>query len=184
MYSYHSIAFSIMASQLYTVPVIASGLCRTEFIKQSANTCDYLDSVFQDVFDRIVIRLNVYRALLNQFDERIQHSKAHIDRIKGSKRALQVHSSAQYPVKKTRSTYKSIFESNTGNQSLALQFDESIPSIENTLQNNDETLVVLKQYENNFMQKTKTNTLLGVSKPSANIKSVVSFLKYNTHENP
>ena len=49
---------------------------------------------------------------------------------------------------------------------------------------NDEQLIILKQYESNFMQKTKTTVLSGLGSPLSNIKSVVSFLKYNTQENP
>lgn len=179
--------------QPYTIPVIASDLRRAEFVKQVADTCDYLDSVSQDMFNRIAIRLNIYRAQLNKFDERIQHATAHIERIKGSKRAIQVHSSARYPVEQTRSTYKSIFESTPENEPPVLHFqhfrlnetiDKFVDPNEKISKTNDDTLVIMKQYDNNFMQKTKRNVLTGLGKPPANIKSVVSFLKYNTQENP
>jgi hypothetical protein len=183
------------ATQLYTVPVIAGDLRRAELVKQYADTFDYLDSVSQDMFNRIAIRLNVYRAQLNKFNERIQHATAHIDRIKGSKRAIQVHSSARYPVEQNRSTYKSIFEydDNEDTKPPALHYslfrlnetvDKFIDPNDKGSKSNDDTLIVLKQYENNFIQKTKRNVLTGLGKPPANIKSVVSFLKYNTHENP
>jgi len=184
------------ATQPYTVPIIAGDLRRAELVKQYADTFDYLESVSQDMFNRIAIRLNVYRAQLNKFDERIQHANAHIDRIKGSKRAIQVHSSARYPVEQSRSTYKSIFECDTDNEDnkppvlhynlfrLNETVDKFVDPNEKESKSNDDTLVVLKQYENNFIQKTKRNVLNGLGKPPANIKSAVSFLKYNTQENP
>jgi hypothetical protein len=184
------------ATQPYTVPVIPGDLRRAELVKQYADIFEYMDAVSQDMFNRIAIRLNVYRAQLNKFDERIQHANAHIERIKGSKRAIQVHSSARYPVEQNRSRYKSIFECDTDkdeNKPPVLHYnpfrlnetiDKFIDPNDKESKSNDDTLVVLKQYENNFIQKTKRNVLVGLGKPPANIKSVVSFLKYNTQENP
>jgi len=184
------------STQPYAVPVISGDLRRAELIKQFADTFDYLDSVSQDMFNRIAIRLNVYRAQLNKFDERIQHANAHIDRIKGSKRAIQVHSSARYPVEQNRSTYKSIYEydiNNEDNKPPVLQYnlfrlnetvDKFIEPNDKGSKSNDDTLIVLKQYEENFIQKTKRTVLNGLGRPPTNIKSVVSFLKYNTQENP
>ncbi|CAF2916290.1 unnamed protein product [Rotaria sp. Silwood2] len=180
----------------YTVPIVAGDLRRAEFIKQYADTFDYLDAISQDMFNRIAIRLNIYRAQLNKFDERIQHANAHIDRIKGSKRAIQVHSSARYPVEQNRSTYKSIFECDTDNEdnkTPALHYnlfrlnettDKFIDLKDKESKSNDDTLIVLKQYEDNFIQKTKKLILNGLGRPPTNINSVVSFLKYNTQENP
>jgi hypothetical protein len=184
------------STQPYAVPVISGDLRRAELIKQFADTFDYLDSVSQDMFNRIAIRLNVYRAQLNKFDERIQHANAHIDRIKGSKRAIQVHSSARYPVEQNRSTYKSIYEydeNNEDNKPPVLHYnlfrlnetvDKFIDPNDKGSKSNDDTLIVLKQYEENFIQKTKRTVLNGLGRPPTNIKSVVSFLKYNTQENP
>ena len=81
------------ATHQYTVPVIPGDLRRAEFVEQLADTFDHFETISQDMFNRMATRLNVYRAQLNKFDERIQHANAHIDRIKGSKRAIQVHSS-------------------------------------------------------------------------------------------
>ena len=177
----------------YTVPIIAGDLRRAEFVKQVADTFDYMDSVSQDMFNRIAIRLNVYRAQLNKFDERIQNANAHIDRIKGSKRAIQVHSSARYPVEQKRSTYRSIFELDDENKPPVLHYnafrlnetvDKFIDPNDKESKSHDDTLIVLKQYEDNAIQKTKKNVLNGLGKPPSNIKSVVSFLTYNTQENP
>jgi hypothetical protein len=188
--------FQMTTTHPYTVPVIAGDLRRAELVKQCADTFDHLDAISQDMFNRIAIRLNVYRAQLNKFDERIQHANAHIDRIKGSKRAIQVHSSARYPVEQNRSTYKSIFECHTDNDDnkpLVLHYnsfrlnetiDKFIDPTEKESKSNDDTLIILKQYQDNFIQKTKKNVVNGLGKPPANIKSVVSFLKYNTQENP
>ncbi|CAF1421237.1 unnamed protein product [Adineta steineri] len=183
-------------TQPYTVPIIAGDLRRAELVKQCADTFDYLDAVSQDMFNRIAIRLNVYRAQLNKFDERIQHANAHIDRIKGSKRAIQVHSSARYPVEQKRTSYKSIFECDTENEEnkppvlhynlfrLNETDDKFIDPNDKGSKSNDDSLIILKQYDNNFIQKTKRSVLNGLGRPPTNIKSVVSFLKYNTQENP
>ena len=183
-------------THLYTAPIIPSDLRRAEFVKQFADTFEHLDAVSQDMFNRIAIRLNVYRAQLNKFNERIQHADAHLDRIKGSKRAIQVHSSARYPVEKNRSTYQSIFECDWDNDEqkppvlhynpfrLNETVDKFIDPNDKESKSNDESLVVLKQYEGNFIQKTKSNALKGLGKPPSNIRSVISFLTYNTQENP
>ncbi|CAF0980676.1 unnamed protein product [Adineta ricciae] len=184
------------STQPYTVPMIAGDLRRAEFVKQIASTFDYMDAISQDMFNRIAIRLNVYRAQLNRFDERIQHANEHIDRIKGSKRAIQVHSSARYPVEQNRSTYRSIFECDNENEEnkppvlhynpfrLNETVDKFIDPNDKESKSNDETLIILKQYDDNFIQKTKRTVLNGLGRPPSNIKSVVSFLKYNTQENP
>ena len=185
-----------MTTYPYTVPVIPGDLRRAELVKQAADTFEYLDAVSQDMFNRIATRLNVYRAQLNQFDERIQHANAHIDRIKGSKRAIQVHSSARYPVEQTRSTYKSIFECDPEHEEtkppvlhynlfrLNETVDKFIDPNDKESKSNDDQLIILKQYEDNFIQKTKKHVLKGLGKPPTNIKSVLSFLTYNTEENP
>jgi hypothetical protein len=175
-------------TQLYTVPIIPDGLRRVELIKQCADTFDYLDSISQDIFNRISIRLNVYRAQLNKFDEHIQHSDAHIDHIKGSKCAIQVHSSTRYPVGENRSTFKSIFQCNTHDEPPVFHYDlfHSSEPVDKYINSKltDDTLIVLKQYEENFLQQTKTTDLNGLGRLPKNIKSVVSFLKHNTKENP
>lgn len=193
---YFKIFFQMATMYPYEVPVISTDLRRAEFVKQMADSFDYLDVVSQDIFNRIAIRLNVYRAQLNKFDERIQHANGHIERIKGSKRAIQVHSSARYPVEQNRSTYKSIFECDNENEEnkppvlhynpfrLNPTIDKFIDANDKESKSNDSGLVVLKQYEDNFIQKTKKTTVTGLGKPPMNIKSVVSFLKYNTQENP
>lgn len=180
----------------YTAPIIPGDLRRAEFVKQFADTFEHLDAVSQDMFNRIAIRLNLYRAQLNKFNERIQHANAHLDRIKGSKRAIQVHSSARYPVEKNRSTYQSIFECEWNNEEhkppvlhhnpfrLNETIDKFIDPNDSQSKSNDDTLIIMKQYEENFIQKTKSNVLKGLGKPPSNIKSVISFLTYNTQENP
>ncbi|CAF4197811.1 unnamed protein product [Adineta steineri] len=175
------------STQLYTVPIIPDGLRRVELIKQFADTFDYLDSISQDIFNRISSRLNVYRAQVNQFDKQIQHSDEHINHIKGSKYPIQVHSSARYPIEQNRSTFKSIFECDTDNKPSVFHYDlfhsnESDDKYTNS-KSNDDTLIVLKQYEENFLQKTRTTNLNGFGRLPTNIKSVISLLKHNTKEN-
>ncbi|CAF3875587.1 unnamed protein product [Rotaria sp. Silwood1] len=180
----------------YTVPIIASDLRRAELVKQFADIFEHVEAILQDIFNRVTIRLNVYRAQLKEFDERIQHANTHIDHIQGSKHAIQVHSSATYPVEKYRSTYKSIFESDTyneDNQPFVLHYnlfhlneamDKFIDCNDNNSKSNDDRLIVLNQYEDNFMEKTKKDVLNGLGRLPINIKSVVSLLKYRTRENP
>ncbi|CAF2957038.1 unnamed protein product [Rotaria sp. Silwood2] len=179
----------------YTVPIIASDLRRAELVKQFADIFEHVEAILQDILNRVTIRLNVYRAQLKEFDERIQHGNTHIDHIQGSKHAIQVHSSATYPVEKYRSTYKSIFESDTYNeddQPFALHYnlfhlneamDKFIDCNDNNSKSNDDRLIILNQYEDNFMQKTKKDVLNGLGRLPINIKSVVSLLKYRTKEN-
>ncbi|CAF0842331.1 unnamed protein product [Didymodactylos carnosus] len=183
---------------LYGVPVISTELRRAEFAKQLADVFDYMDQISLDMFNRITIRLNLYRQQLNKFDEKINNANVHIERIRQSKRATQIHSSSHYPVEQKRSVYKSIFiddesTANNDEHGLSLQWNtfklsenEKFYDInDKDSRTKDETLIVLKPTDDsNSIRKTKTNKLHGLGKPSTNIKSVLSFLKYNTQENP
>ncbi|UJR13238.1 hypothetical protein I4U23_000260 [Adineta vaga] len=174
----------------YTIPIIAGDLRRAEFIQQLADTCEYMDSVSYDIFYRITQRLNLYRAKLNQMEERIQNANVHIGQIKDLKNATQSYSNSRYPVQEKRSIYKSIFEQNPINDDdcpselswNTFHFNETSDKYAHL---NDDSLFVLKQYEDNFLQQTKrqipSNNL---GKFPTNIKSVVSLLKCNTNENP
>lgn len=177
--------------------LIADNFHREEFIHQAADTCEYLDFGWQDILNRITLRLNVYRAQVNQLQQYIQHADAHVDHIKGSKQAIQIYSSPQYGVEKKRSIYKSIFQeeslsdayrSSVQSHTYAFRVKRTVHQTSNP--NNarrqlyDETLVLLKQSDNDVIHGGKQIPALGLGKPPANVKSVLSFLKWNTKENP
>ncbi|CAF1022480.1 unnamed protein product [Didymodactylos carnosus] len=180
----------------YSVPVISTELRRAEFVKQLADVFDHMDQISQDMFNRITIRLNMYRQQLNKFDEKINNVNLHIERIRQFKRATQIHSSSRYPVEQKRSIYKSIFEDNDRNtnnyenyltlqwNSFRLSDDDKFYDVNDKDSKAKDETFVISINNDNYIQKTKTNKLHGLGKPSANIKSVVSFLKYNTQENP
>lgn len=183
-------------AETYEVPVIANDLRRAEFANQVADAFDHIENISQNVFNRIAVRLNAYRAQLNRFDERITHAANHIDRIRGSNRAIQIHSSARYPVERGRSNYTSIFEIDPNNEDLkpptlthnSFRLNENIDRFidpnDKESKSNNISLIVFNQHTDNFLQKTRRANLLGLGRPPSNLKSVVSLLTYNTKENP
>ena len=89
-----------MSQKLFNLPIISHDLIREEAIFQISNSIDYLDKCFTQVFDRIEGSIENANKKMRHFDERIDLVNLKISKIKGSKKAIQVCSSAKYPIGK------------------------------------------------------------------------------------
>ncbi|XP_075850298.1 WASH complex subunit 1-like [Microcebus murinus] len=107
-----------LAGQTYAVPLIQPDLRREEAIQQVADALQYLQKVSSDIFSRISQRVEVSRSQLQAIGERVSLAQAKIEKIKGSKKAIKVFSSAKYPAPEHLQEHSSIF---TGAQDPGLQ---------------------------------------------------------------
>lgn len=107
-----------LAGQTYTVPLIQPDLRREEAIQQVADALQYLQKVSGDIFSRISQRVELSRSQLQAIGERVSLAQAKIEKIKGSKKAIKVFSSAKYPAPEHLQEYSSIF---MGAQDFGLQ---------------------------------------------------------------
>ncbi|XP_007526325.2 WASH complex subunit 1 [Erinaceus europaeus] len=107
-----------LAGQTYAVPLIQPDLRREEAMEQVADALQYLQTVSGDIFSRISQRVELSRRQLQAIGERVSLAQAKIEKIKGSKKAIKVFSSAKYPAPERLREYGSIF---TGAQDPGLQ---------------------------------------------------------------
>lgn len=98
-----------LAGQTYAVPLIQPDLRREEAIQQVADALQYLQKVSGDIFSRISQRVELSRSQLQAIGERVSLAQAKIEKIKGSKKAIKVFSSAKYPAPERLQEYGSIF---------------------------------------------------------------------------
>ncbi|XP_015264202.1 PREDICTED: WAS protein family homolog 1-like [Gekko japonicus] len=95
--------------QTYSVPLIQPDLRREEAIHQIADALQYLQTISADIFNRISQQVEASRTQLRAINERVTLAQAKIDKIKGSKKAIKVFSSAKYPAPDRLQEYASIF---------------------------------------------------------------------------
>ncbi|KFR11384.1 WAS protein family 1 [Opisthocomus hoazin] len=98
-----------LEGQTYSVPLIQPDLRREEAVQQMADALQYLQKVSGDIFNRISQRVEASRAQLRAIGERVTLAQAKIEKIKGSKKAIKVFSSAKYPAPERLQEYSSIF---------------------------------------------------------------------------
>ncbi|XP_062954978.1 WASH complex subunit 1 [Cynocephalus volans] len=98
-----------LAGQSYAVPLIQPDLRREEAIQQVADALQYLQKVSGDIFSRISQRVELSRSQLQAIGERVSLAQAKIEKLKGSKKAIKVFSSAKYPAPERLQEYSSIF---------------------------------------------------------------------------
>jgi len=87
-----------MSQKLFNLPIISHDLTREETIFQIANSIEYLDQCCSQIFERIEEAISKADTKIHAFDERINLVNLKISKIKGSKKAIQICSSAKYPV--------------------------------------------------------------------------------------
>lgn len=99
----------LLEGQVYSVPLIQPDLRREEAIQQIADALQYLQKVSGDIFTRISQNVETNKRRLQTVSERITLAQAKVEKIKGSKKAIKVFSSAKYPAPDRLEEYKSIF---------------------------------------------------------------------------
>uniref|UniRef100_G3UBU8 WASH complex subunit 1 n=1 Tax=Loxodonta africana TaxID=9785 RepID=G3UBU8_LOXAF len=172
-----------LAGQTYTVPLIQPDLRREEAIQQVADALQYLQKVSGDIFSRISQRVELSRSQLQAIGERVSLAQAKIEKIKGSKKAIKVFSSAKYPAPEHLREYSSIF---TGAQDPSLQRrprhriqSKHRPLDERALQEKLKYFPVCV----NTKPEPEDEAEEGLGGLPSNISSISSLLLFNTTEN-
>ncbi|KAG3292701.1 WASH complex subunit 1 [Ictidomys tridecemlineatus] len=172
-----------LAGQTYSVPLIQPDLRREEAIQQVADALQYLQKVSGDIFSRISQRVELSRSQLQAIGERVSLAQAKIEKIKGSKKAIKVFSSAKYPAPERLQEYGSIF---TGAQDPGLQRrprhriqSKHRPLDERALQEKLKYFPVCV----NTKPEPEDEAEEGLGGLPSNISSVSSLLLFNTTEN-
>uniref|UniRef100_F1SK83 WASH complex subunit 1 n=1 Tax=Sus scrofa TaxID=9823 RepID=F1SK83_PIG len=172
-----------LAGQTYTVPLIQPDLRREEAIQQVADALQYLQKVSGDIFSRISQRVELSRRQLQAIGERVSLAQAKIEKIKGSKKAIKVFSSAKYPAPERLREYGSIF---TGAQDPGLQRrprhriqSKHRPLDERALQEKLKYFPVCVSTK----PEPEDEAEEGLGGLPSNISSVSSLLLFNTTEN-
>ncbi|XP_029991912.1 WASH complex subunit 1 isoform X2 [Sphaeramia orbicularis] len=172
-----------LEGQVYSVPLIQPDLRREEAVHQIADALVYLESISTDIFRRVSESVEQNRRQLQSVTDRIRLAQARVDKIKGSKKATKVFSSAKYPAPDRLQDYSSIFSGATDPSS------QSHPRhrIQNKLRPFDE-----KALQEKLMyfpvcvsnkKKSEDETEEGLGSLPRNISSVSSLLLFNTTEN-
>lgn len=82
----------------FNISTIPYDLHREETICQVATSLAYLDQTCKHLFERIEASMDEARGKIKSFDARINLIDAKINKLKGSKKAIQICSSANYPI--------------------------------------------------------------------------------------
>lgn len=82
----------------FNITTIPYDLHREETICQIATNLAYLDQTCSHLFKRIEASIDEARSKIKSFDSRINLIDLKINKIKGSNKAIQICSSANYPI--------------------------------------------------------------------------------------
>ncbi|XP_063953782.1 WASH complex subunit 1-like isoform X2 [Lytechinus pictus] len=175
-----------MPGQVYNIPIIQPDLRREETIHQIADTLEYLEKIANDVFDRIEKRVTDNHSRLTDINKRLDVAQAKVDKIKNSRKAIKIFSSAKYPAPEKKDVYQSVFADNTDLSSIPRP-SRKLASKHQTL--DSRALKEKLQFYNvqlNVRKKDKDgeNTWEGLGGLPRNIESITSLLLFNTSENP
>ncbi|XP_040292234.1 WASH complex subunit 1 [Bufo bufo] len=172
-----------MERQAYSVPIIQPDLRREETIQQITFTLQQLQSVSNDIFNRILQRVETNRSQLKNINDRVSLAQAKIEKVKGSKKAIKVFSSAKYPAPERLQEYTSIFSGadDSWSEKRARHKIQSKhrPLDEQAMQEKLKyypVYVSLKGQEEDAAEE-------GLGSLPRNINSVSSLLLFNTTEN-
>ncbi|XP_017720109.1 PREDICTED: LOW QUALITY PROTEIN: WAS protein family homolog 1 [Rhinopithecus bieti] len=172
-----------LAGQTYAVPLIQPDLRREEAVQQMADALQYLQKVSGDIFSRISQRVEQSRSQVQAIGEKVSLAQAKIEKIKGSKKAIKVFSSAKYPAPECLQEYGSIF---TGAQDPGLQRrprhriqSKHRPLDEQALQEKLKYFPVCVSAK----PEPEDDAEEGLGGLPSNISSVSSLLLFNTTEN-
>lgn len=172
-----------LEGQVYSVPLIQPDLRREEAVHQIADALLYLETISTDIFRRVSDSVEKNRRQLQSVTDRIRLAQARVDKIKGSKKATKVFSSAKYPAPDRLQDYISIFIEATDPSSQTRPRHR----IQNKLRPFDE-----KALQERLMyfpvcvskkKRSEDETEEGLGSLPRNISSVSSLLLFNTTEN-
>lgn len=172
-----------LEGQVYSVPLIQPDLRREEAMHQITDALLFLESISTDIFKRVSESVEKNRRHLQSVTDRIRLAQARVDKIKGSKKATKVFSSAKYPAPEKLQEYSSIFQGATdpsaNNHRRQRITNKLRPFDEKALQ---EKLMYFPVCVSN-KKKSEDETEEGLGSLPRNISSVSSLLLFNTTEN-
>ncbi|XP_055029829.1 WASH complex subunit 1 [Misgurnus anguillicaudatus] len=172
-----------LEGQVYSVPLIQPDLRREEAVHQITEALQYLETISTDIFTRVSQSVEKNRVHLQSVTDRIKLAQARVQKIKGSKKATKVFSSAKYPAPEKLQDYSSIF---TGAVDPASQKRPRF-KVESKLRPLDdkalkEKSMYLPVYVNS-KQRSEDEKEEGLGSLPRNVNSVSSLLLFNTTEN-
>ncbi|XP_016148083.1 WAS protein family homolog 1-like [Sinocyclocheilus grahami] len=172
-----------LEGQVYSVPLIQPDLRREEAVHQITGALQYLEIISTDIFSRVSQSVEKNRVHLQTVTDRIKLAQARVQKIKGSKKATKVFSSAKYPAPEKLQDYSSIF---TGAVDPASQKRPRI-KVQSKLRPLDdkapqEKLMYLPVCVNT-KKRSEDKTEEGLGSLPRNVNSVSSLLLFNTTEN-
>lgn len=171
-----------MPTQAYDVSVLSPKLRHEEFILCVADTLNYLEQISDDIFLRIINRVKIYKDQVTAINKRVDVAQAKIDRLKSSKKAIQVFSSAKYPAADELEAYTSIF---SGDKSCNEMKRTNIPVQSRPRVVDGRVMKERLAYHHITGKKSnKTDREEGLGKLPRGLKSTSSLLLFNTAENP
>lgn len=94
---------------IYKVNLIPSDLNTEETILQIADTLDNLSGIVDDVFARLMSRINQNMEKTTKLNERIEISRNKVEKLTGMQKAIKVFSGAKYPASIAHEHYESVF---------------------------------------------------------------------------
>eukprot|EP00794_Sanderia_malayensis_P020088 gene20088-22058_t len=173
-----------MPEKTYNVSILSPKLRHEEFMINVADTLEYLEKISEDIFGRISARAQEYREKISAINKRTELAQAKIDKLKGSKKAIQVFSCAKYPASDELQPYTSIFsgENSLRDRNASHRHVKS----RHRVVDGRVTQERLPHHHINTKSKDKDNTDMGdgLGKLPKNLESVSSLLLFNTAENP
>lgn len=173
-----------MSNQAYNIPTVPSDLRREETIRQIADALDYLNKVANDVFTRISNKVQDNRLNLQKINDRVNLAQARIDKVRGSKKATKVFSSAKYPAPDVLQEYTTVFNADNP------LHEQKKPHYKVQSKHNLVDDRVLRDKLNFFnvpvnnKRKKDSDQGEGLGGLPRTIVSVSSLLLFNTSENP
>uniref|UniRef100_A0A8C2JZK1 WAS protein family homolog 1 n=1 Tax=Cyprinus carpio TaxID=7962 RepID=A0A8C2JZK1_CYPCA len=172
-----------LEGQVYSVPLIQPDLRREEAVHQITDALQYLEMISTDIFSRVSQSVEKNRVHLQSVTDRIKLAQARVQKIKGSKKATKVFSSAKYPAPEKLQDYSSIFTGAVDPasqkrprfkvQSKLRPLDDKAPQ---------EKLMYLPVCVNT-KKRSEDETEEGLGSLPRNVNSVSSLLLFNTTEN-
>lgn len=148
---------------------------------------EYLQRVSDDVFSKIEKRVAENRDRIVAIDKRANIAQAKIDKIRGSRKAIRVFSSAKYPAPEKLEQYTSVHTCDGLNQGRLPRVDQNYHVTSKFPKADHESIKEKLQFFNvqlNTTQRKTDKANQGLGGLPKDISSISSLLLFNTTENP
>ena len=171
----------------YDVPLILPGLRKEESIFQIVNALEYLQQVSNDVFSKIDKRVAENRDKIAAIDRRANLAMAKVEKLRGSRKAIRVFSSAKYPAPEKLQLYNSLHTCDGLDQNPLPEVNQSYHVASNFPKADHDAIKDKLQFYNvqiNTSRHKADKADQGLGGLPKDISSISSLLLFNTTENP